>query len=467
MEKFGLKGMGAMLAALAALPTAVAADDVSQEDLSKRLDTLQQELEIVKRQLEVKKEEDARDKDLTAIVTADTQGFSIRSRDNHTYRLRLRGYVQSDGRFFVGNDENANDEFLIRRARPILEGTVLDIVDFKLMPDFGGAGTSSTVNPTLQDAYVNFRPWAWLQLQSGKYKPPIGLERLQSATNLVFIERALPTSLVPNRDVGFMLQGDIGEGFAQYQIAAMNGVLDGSSGDTNPNDAFDVMGRVFFQPFQDTQLEFLQGLGVGVAASYGRQNTAANTAATTNTAQYRTVGQQVFFSYGAGVEQNDEEVRIAPQAYWSWGPLWLMAEWVRSSPNVRLVTTGEERSPDIESWELTGSWVVTGENRTYNGVMPRTSFNPAREDTGPGAWELAARVDGWKIDDSVFHHGFANPATQAEKALEWGVGVNWYINSFLKIMLDYNQTYFHGGGGANGGDRETEHVLGTRFQVAF
>src|SRR5262245_47736914 len=98
--------MGAMLAALAALPTAVAAEEPSQEDLSKRLDALQQELAVVKRQLEVKQEEDARDKDRTGIVTVDSQGFQLRSRDNHTYRLRLRGYVQSDGRFFVGNDED-------------------------------------------------------------------------------------------------------------------------------------------------------------------------------------------------------------------------------------------------------------------------------------------------------------------------------------------------------------------------
>jgi len=467
VEKLGWKGMGAMLAALAALPTAVAAEETSQEDLSKRIDELQQEIAVVKRQLEVKQEQDARDKDLTGIVTVDSQGFQIRSRDNHTYRLRLRGYVQSDGRFFVGNDEDANDTFLIRRARPILEGTLFDILDFKLMPDFGGAGTSSTATATLQDAWLDYRPWPWLQLQTGKYKPPVGLERLQSATALVFIERALPTTLVPNRDVGFMLQGDIGEGLAQYEVAAMNGVIDGGSSDANLNDAFDVIGRVFFQPFQETRLEFLQGLGVGVAASYGRQDTNANTAGSTSTPQYRTTGQQIFFSYGTGVQESDDQVRIAPQAYWYWGPLGLMAEWVRSSPNLRLVTTGEERSPDIESWELTGSWVVTGENRSYLGVAPRTSFNPAREDTGPGAWELVARADGWKIDDTVFHHGFANPATQAEKALEWGVGVNWYINPFLKIQLDYNETSFDGGGGANGGNRETEHVLGTRFQVAF
>src|SRR5262245_53284008 len=101
-----LEGDGGDARGARCAPTAVAAEEPSQEDLSKRLDALQQELAVVKRQLEVKQEEDARDKDRTGIVTVDSQGFQLRSRDNHTYRLRLRGYVQSDGRFFVGNDED-------------------------------------------------------------------------------------------------------------------------------------------------------------------------------------------------------------------------------------------------------------------------------------------------------------------------------------------------------------------------
>lgn len=465
MRRMARKRWAVALAALASLPAA-AAEEVTREDLSLRLDALQQELAVVKRQLEVKQEEDARDKERSGLLTVDSQGFQLRSRDQKTYRLRLRGYVQSDGRLFAENDEGANDTFLIRRARPIFEGTLFEVVDFRIMPDFGGSGTSSSANPTLQDAWLNYRPWSALQLQSGKYKAPMGLERLQSATALGFIERALPTQVVPNRDIGFQLQGDLREGLAQYQLAAMNGVQDGGSGDADVNDAFELFGRVFLQPFQETSLEWLQGLGIGVAASYGRQDGSPNTATTTNTPQYRTAGQQVFFSYGTGVEEIDDRVRIAPQAYWYWGPLGLMGEWVRSKPNLRLAPTGDEISPDVDAWQLAASWVVTGESRTYQGVMPRTAFNPAREDTGPGAWELCARVDGWRIDEDIFDRGFANPSTQAQEALEWGVGVNWYINPFLKLSLDYNDTKFDGGA-PNGGDRSTEGVLGTRFQVAF
>jgi phosphate-selective porin OprO/OprP len=310
---------------------------------------------------------------------------------------------------------------------------------------------------------VNFRPWQWLQLQSGKFKAPVGLERLQSATAITFIERSLPTALAPNRDVGVQLWGDLREGFATWQFAVMNGVLDGGSADANVNDGVDLVGRVFLHPFQETSIELLQGLGVGAAFSYGRRDGANNTATSTNTSVYRSAGQQSFFTYGVGVSEVDDQIRIAPQAYWYWGPLGLMAEWTRSTPNLRLA--GQDISPDVDAWELTGSWVVTGENKTFQGVVPRTSFNPAREDTGPGAWEIAARVGGFRIDDDVFDRGFANSATQAQEALEWAVGVNWYINPFLKFSVNYNDTSFEAG--AAGGDKSTEGVLSSRFQVAF
>ena len=60
--------------------------------------------------------------------------------------------------------------------RPIVEGTLGDVVDFRIMPDFA----NSTL--VLQDAYVNLRYFPLANLQAGKFKAPFGLERLQSAT---------------------------------------------------------------------------------------------------------------------------------------------------------------------------------------------------------------------------------------------------------------------------------------------
>jgi phosphate-selective porin OprO/OprP len=244
----------------------------------------------------------------------------------------------------------------------------------------------------------------------------------------------------------------------------LNGVNDGGSADGDLNDAFDLVARGFVHPFQETALEPLQGLGLGLAVSYGRQDGPTNTAPSTSTPQYRTAGQQIFFTYGAGVSLADDQIRVAPQAYWYWGPFGAMAEWVRSKPTLRL--GNDNFSPDIDAWQIAASWVVTGENRTFQGVVPRSSFNPAREGGGFGAWELAARASGFRIDDEVFDEGFASTTNASQEALEWGVGINWYINPFLKLSLDYNDTRFDGGA-PEGRDRSTEGVLLSRFQVAF
>ena len=118
--------------------------------------------------------------------------------------MKVGGYVQSDGQFYVKDTANVGtDTFVMRRVRPDIQGMVGKYINFRILPDFG-AGTTA-----LQDAYLDLRYSPKLSLRSGKFKSPVGLERLQSATDLVFILRALPTSLVPNRDLGLQLSGDL------------------------------------------------------------------------------------------------------------------------------------------------------------------------------------------------------------------------------------------------------------------
>ncbi|MFO0793874.1 MAG: hypothetical protein U0586_07405 [Candidatus Brocadiaceae bacterium] len=45
-------------------------------------------------------------------------------------------------------------------------------------------------------------------LMSGKQKAPLILERLQGDNDFTFLERAYPTYLASNRDVGVMLHGE-------------------------------------------------------------------------------------------------------------------------------------------------------------------------------------------------------------------------------------------------------------------
>ena len=70
----------------------------------------------------------------------------------------------------------------IRRARPIIEGTVFKDIDFKFVPDFGEG------KPTIQDAYLDFKYVPQAKLQVGRFKSPFGIERLQSNADTLFTE---------------------------------------------------------------------------------------------------------------------------------------------------------------------------------------------------------------------------------------------------------------------------------------
>src|SRR6185295_2750065 len=339
--------------------------------VEERLDELDQKIRILDRKTELDKEQAAEKAKAAGQATAGKDGFSLKSADGN-FVLKLRGYTQFDGRFFQSDDQRpATDTFTLRRVRPIVEGTVYKIFDFRIMPDFGGGTT------VLQDAYLEGRFNPAFRVRAGKFKPPVGLERLQSGSDLLFVERALPTNLVPNRDLGVQVSGDLAGGITSYQVGVFNGVLDGGSGDGDTNDEKDVAARLFFQPFV-TGTGPLKNLGFGIAGSSGNQS---GTATAPGLPSYRSPGQQTVFSYRSdGTAPNTtiadgRHVRIVPQAYLYSGPFGLLAEYASSRQDV---TRGIlSRELDHRSWQVAASWVISGGVPTYRAVDPKVVFDPA------------------------------------------------------------------------------------------
>ena len=394
----------------------------------------------------------AQDTPAPAQPAAGRDGFTWKSADG-AFVLKLRGYVQLDGRFYDG--AAASDTFLVRRARPILEGTAFQIFDLRVMPDFGGGAT------VLQDGYVEARFLPVLRLRAGKFKPPVGLERLQSATDLLFVERGMPTNLVPNRDVGVQLGGDAANARIQYAVGLFNGVPDGASGDADNNSAKDVSARVFLRPLAGGSGAF-GDLGFGVAFTSGDQ---AGNVTSPNLPVFRTAGQVSFFSYrsdgtpaGTAVAGGKRR-RVAPQATFYRGPFGFLAEYVQSEQEVRLRPKKMELTNS--AWQIAVSWVIGGK-ASYRGVSPVEPFSGPG--SGPGAFELAARYGELDVDAAAFP-AFANPSAAAQSARALGFGANWWSNRNVRFMLSYERTSFDGGSAA--GDRPDEKVLLTRFQVGF
>jgi phosphate-selective porin OprO/OprP len=331
------------------------------------------------------------------------------------------------------------------------------LVDARFMPDWGSGSA------TVQDAFIDVKFSPWTVLRVGKFKAPVGLERLRSATDLAFVERALPTNLVPNRDLGVQLGGELGGGVVAYQLALLDGANDGGSLDQDLNDSKELALRVWASPLKQRAASRLRGLGFGLVVTEGSSR---GSVSAPGLSAYRTAGQLAFFSYRTGRTLDDTVVldnqrrRAGLQAEYELGRMALQAEWIRSRVDVSL---GTQRARLTHSAaQLTAQIALTRDRAVAKGFDPRKPWNPAARQFG--GLELVLRAGRLRLDDETFPI-YADPTRSASSARELGVGINWYPIRQLKLSLDGVETRF---GRADGGpEREQERVLLSRIQVAF
>jgi len=236
--------------------------------------------------------------------------------------------------------------------------------------------------------------------------------------------------------------------------------VDNASNDIDTQDDKDLMARIFLHPFKRSAQEWLKGLGVGCAGSVG-------TSHSTVLPQYKSFGQQTFFSYNSSTEADGGRYRVTPQFYYYWGPLGVLGEFVESIQ--RLNRTAAPRGTSSfrnNAGQLAFSYVLTGEKASYQGVTPRNNFDPAKGTWG--AFQLVSRFD-WLSAEKENLARFANLAASAQRAMGWGLGFNWYLNKFLKFSTAFEQTFFDDAGISKFGssNHPKENAFIGRLQVAF
>ena len=413
----------------------------------------------------------------TAQISAGADGFSFWSADTN-FVLTLHGVVQVDSHTFFNNNRynQGNEGFLLRRARPIMEAQLFNDFDFKLVPDFGW--------PTVQifDAYANYKYNPALQLRIGKFKGPVGLERLQEDTDLPFNEKSLASDLVPQRELGIQLWGELDEGVLHWAAGVYNAGGDYRVAGNNPIDNdMEFGGRLFWQPFNNDIFSPLKGLGFGVGGSYG--NVVSNSAALPNTLGgtlpgYVTAGQQQFFAYNplfGSVVADGTHWRLSPEGLYYIGPFGVQGEYDISDQSVQNTASLRRAALNNTAWEVSGQWVLTGERASFNGLTPVNPFQPHAG--GWGAFQLVARFSELNIDNAAFN-GFSDPTTSARSATAWSVGLNWWLNRNVRVLTSFSHTTFQGGGEVNPFIPSTttapatvthqdENAFFTRIQIAF
>jgi phosphate-selective porin OprO/OprP len=528
------KFASALLASgLLSLPYYAQANDSTElEELRGLVQELSQQVKVLARKGEINEEAVAAEKKAAPIVKASSSGFSFGSADGKN-ELKIRGLLQADHRHFSdgANDvrgrsneragtlnadgfHDAEDTSLLRRVRPTIEGKVAGKYGFRFTPEFAG-GSASAV-----DAYVEANLNPAIKIRAGKQKSIVGLERLQGGGDIKFVERSYVTNaILPNRDLGVTVSGDLFGNKLNYGVGIVNGVADGGNISTGNeyNGEREYTARLFATPFIDSD-SALAGLGFGIGGTWtdytGEKNlnftdTSSADATRNGLPSYVTEGQQTFFRYTSNAIADGQRIRWSPQANYYNGPFGVIAEYAKVSQDVSLasggsasgggagtatvITPGTKKNLKHDAWDIGVSYLITGEDASFKGVKPKQDFD--LDKGGWGAWELVARYSEINLDDDTFKdaagryaaegsaasNAFSDLTKSAKSAQTWTVGVNWYLNSNAKIALNYARTSFDGGAlqkglaqatnndnsGTRVRDRGDEEAILARFQVAF
>jgi phosphate-selective porin OprO/OprP len=238
----------------------------------------------------------------------------------------------------------------------------------------------------------------------------------------------------------------------EYQLAVVNGTGENQGDD---NDEKDIAGRFVLRPFRRTETDLLSDLHLGVAATWGDQNTDFSRTA------FDTVTGTDFVDFADDTLHKGDRTRLGGEFIWPFGPASIKAELIRMWLNDMNLGTAKEDF-DFSSGYILATYLLTGEQKTLGKIRPLHPFDPAAG--GWGAWEIAARYAAFHSERDLFQHGFAAGTDQADA---FTVGLNWYLNPLLRVTLNYERTEFDDDIVINGDTLDNEDAFLIQCQLEF
>jgi len=422
-----------LLVVMVAVGIAASANPVvAEENLADRVSALETELQSLKEELE---------NGPADVVWKN--GFRLTAADGD-FELRPRARIQADAAFYSG-EEDVNEALLsedeeadpvengaeFRRARLGLQGDLGERIEFKLVYDFAGGN----VEP--KDVYLGITeiPYAGT-IRAGFQREPFG--RLQGGSaEYIFLEKGLQDALAPDRSMGLrLLNCSLAKGLTWSAGAYY---LTEDDGTVIDEQAYSLTTRLTAHPVHKEGESVVHG---GISYSYRQPPE--------DGVDYGARPESHLAPKIIGLEEIPAETvhLLGLEAAAARGPLTLQSELVSSMTELE-----EGGDANFAGYYLTASWFLTGENRPYDaeeGTFDRV--RPSRDfgSEGWGAWEVAVRYSALDLEDGSIDEG---------KMKDLSAALNWYLNPFVRAMLNYVYSDADGQGDL--------HVVQTRLQMDF
>ncbi len=364
-------------------------------------------------------------------------GLEIASYDGQ-FAFELGGRLMLD---MVHYDESLNtlgDGTELRQARIDMEGSIYADWAYEFAVDFADK------NVDIKDAYISYMGFYPMQLQIGHFKEPFGLERLTSSKYISFMERGLLNEFTPGRNIGV--------GVRQYQDSwtfaggIFGEAFDGDA-DSEGNEGWAVTGRLTYSPWHND----LSTLHFGGALS--RRWTSDEDTVKFDARPESHITDVKYLNTGK-LSNTDSVDLIGLEAALVSGSWSLQSEYVLAKLN----RDDGFSEPEFSGWYLFGSWFLTGESRNYK--FKKGTFGQVNPGGRRGAVELVARYSTLDMDDADITGG---------RERNWTLGINWHINSQVRLMANYilvnNNINADDNGDVFGNDDPA--LFQTRFQIDF
>lgn len=378
-----------------------------------------------------------------------------------------------------------------RRARIGIDGKAFGDWDYSFLLDYGGAGEEDAAH--IQELWIQYSGWKPFHIRVGAFSPSIGLEDQGSTNGQLFLERPASADIARSLAGGDFRESAAiwGNGDWWYVNGAVTGRLVGvvnsqATGVAQPFDSqLGLIGRLGFAPIktENGMLEVgVHGSYVARPADIGGPDTAAGatrySVALQERPELRVDGTRLI-STGAISAQHANTIGLEAAA--QYGPFFLQSEYEKYRIERRNGTVGLS-DPEFSGYYVEGSYALTGDKRRFNASTwafdaPAVAHPFSLADGTWGAWELAGR---YSTVDLNYHEGAQGtaPAPDAVRGGEqtiWAAGLNWYPNSVVRFMLDYQDvhvdrlspsaTTFLTPAGVQVGQRY--HAISLRSQFAF
>ncbi|HWS76794.1 MAG TPA: porin, partial [Thermomonas sp.] len=354
-------------------------------------------------------------------------GIKVTSADKN-FEASIGGRIHFDAYSFDKDLAATTDTTEFRRARLTLSGKAFGW-EYKMENDFG-AGTNLD---GFRDLYIA-RNMLGGKVTIGHFKPYRSMEELTSSNEILMMER--PGTSATGIYAGRQFQQGVG-----YLRAGSNYTIGASafnlrSAPTARTEGVGFSARGTWAPIDNGSSTLHLG------ASYSFENLNKGTPAVVAASQYagRRGPVQVIATTTNATGINDSQVEVfGLEAAFVNGPFFIQSEYANGG-----FGQANGSTQDVETYYVQGSWMLNGGKKAYKAA---TGVFGSPTVAGKGLWELTARWDTMENKDLL-----------DTRTTSTTLGVNYYINPNMRMMLNWTQ-----GENDKTGDEPSQLALRTQF----